>query len=317
MNWFYEAGGKQQGPISEAELDRLVAAGTITPATLVWREGLPDWQPLAMARPAASAGEAVRCASCSRLFPASEVIMIGSRWICSECKPAVLQGLQQGSDLPLVGEEDRTGPSWERRETLGFFPAIWETIVEVLIKPVETFATMKREGGINSPLLYAVLMGTVGGLANILYQFASRMVLPRQQYPPELAPYMQMIETPIALLVGAVLLPIFVTLYTFVLSGITHLCLMLCGGATRPFETTYRVCCYSYGSSMSLQLIPFCGGAVAWIWGVVCICIGLAKAHEIDTWRAVLAVLLPLFLCCGLGVAMVAAVIAMVGGMAR
>jgi hypothetical protein len=37
------------------------------------------------------------------------------------------------------------------------------------------------------------------------------------------------------------------------------------------------------------------------IWKIVLYCIGLARAHETDTGRAVLAVFLPLIVCCGGG----------------
>ena len=37
-----------------------------------------------------------------------------------------------------------------------------------------------------------------------------------------------------------------------------------------------------------LQLIPVCGGVIAAVWGIVVNCIGLARAHETDTGRAVL-----------------------------
>jgi hypothetical protein len=46
-------------------------------------------------------------------------------------------------------------------------------------------------------------------------------------------------------------------------------------------------------------VIPFCGGLIAGIWKIVLYCIGLARAHETDTGRAVIAVLLPLIICCG------------------
>src|SRR5690606_2423275 len=52
MNWFYESAGQQQGPVPEGKLDELLASGVITPETRVWREGMPDWQPLRLARPA-------------------------------------------------------------------------------------------------------------------------------------------------------------------------------------------------------------------------------------------------------------------------
>jgi hypothetical protein len=53
MNWYYESGGQQQGPVADSELDRLLAEGKITLDTLVWREGLAGWTPLRTARPAA------------------------------------------------------------------------------------------------------------------------------------------------------------------------------------------------------------------------------------------------------------------------
>jgi hypothetical protein len=46
-------------------------------------------------------------------------------------------------------------------------------------------------------------------------------------------------------------------------------------------------------------MIPVCGGLISGVWGLVCSCIGLARAHETDTGRVVIAVLLPLIVCCG------------------
>jgi uncharacterized membrane protein len=50
MTWHYAVGAEQRGPIDDAELDRLVASGEITPDTLVWRAGMAGWQPLREAR---------------------------------------------------------------------------------------------------------------------------------------------------------------------------------------------------------------------------------------------------------------------------
>jgi hypothetical protein len=56
------------------------------------------------------------------------------------------------------------------------------------------------------------------------------------------------------------------------------------------------------GSADPLMVIPFCGGLVAGVWRIVLNCIGLARAHETDTGRAVFAVFLPLIVCCGGGI---------------
>jgi uncharacterized RDD family membrane protein YckC len=50
MNWFYANAGQQLGPVSEAELERLVREGVVREDTLVWRDGLSGWQPYGTAR---------------------------------------------------------------------------------------------------------------------------------------------------------------------------------------------------------------------------------------------------------------------------
>lgn len=54
MTWFYAVGGEQRGPVDDAALDRLIAAGEIGPDTLVWRAGMAEWRPLRDARAAAA-----------------------------------------------------------------------------------------------------------------------------------------------------------------------------------------------------------------------------------------------------------------------
>jgi hypothetical protein len=302
MNWFYESGGKQNGPISEAELESLIRAGTITPRTLVWREGMADWQPLSAARPNLDPNLGT-CASCGQPFPVADLVQIGGRPICSNCKPAVLEDLQQGGSLERLSEGERTGPAWERREEIGIAAAIWNTVQEVLTRPAETFSTMKREGGLLAPLGYVLLVGTVGNAVNAIYQVAMRSVLnTHQQIPPEFPPAfaraMEFVQTPTFYLAMAIAAPIIILLMSFLQAALYHLCLMLCGGANRNFETTFRVVCYSLGSASCLELIPFCGSMIAGIWRLICDCIGLAKAHDTDIWRGVVAMVLSLLVCC-------------------
>lgn len=61
MNWFYVENSQQRGPVQEEELAALVQNGVVKVETLLWREGLPDWQPLSRLRPdlAAAAGSPV------------------------------------------------------------------------------------------------------------------------------------------------------------------------------------------------------------------------------------------------------------------
>jgi hypothetical protein len=116
MNWHYALGGQQQGPIDDAQLDALIAAGTITSETLVWREGMPAWQPLRQARPAAPApfpappitaappgvgpapaANEVRCCECGNSFTRDNVIQYGNSFVCAGCKPVFVQKLREGA----------------------------------------------------------------------------------------------------------------------------------------------------------------------------------------------------------------------------
>ena len=44
MTWYYADAGRQVGPVEEAALDDLVRAGVVRDDTLVWRDGMPNWQ---------------------------------------------------------------------------------------------------------------------------------------------------------------------------------------------------------------------------------------------------------------------------------
>ena len=51
MNWFYVDAGQQAGPVPDEQLDEFVRTGKVRRDTLVWREGMPNWQPYSQARP--------------------------------------------------------------------------------------------------------------------------------------------------------------------------------------------------------------------------------------------------------------------------
>ena len=108
MNWYYALEGQQVGPVTDAELQNLISAGTIKKDTLVWHEGMPAWQaygrvgsPTASGAPGSKeqAGE-MACSQCGRAFPAADLIRHGELRICAECKPVFLQRLKEGAALP-------------------------------------------------------------------------------------------------------------------------------------------------------------------------------------------------------------------------
>jgi hypothetical protein len=156
---------------------------------------------------------------------------------------------------------------------------------------------MKREGGLADPLLYAIIGGTFGTAFAVIYNLVLRSVTPFGDRHGALAH----LFGGLGWIVLLILAPLFVVIGMFIGSAILHVCLMIVGGARQSFETTFRVMCFVEGSVSPLLVVPFCGGLIAGIWKIVLYCIGLARAHETDTGRAVIAVLLPVIICCGGG----------------
>ena len=293
MSWYYTENNQQRGPVTETEFDNLVKAGKISPATLVWCEGMAAWQPYREVMPP----------------PEGPV-------------PPPLTGQAGQLETASGVAPQRDGPPWEHRGSLGVFHAALETIKSVLFDPAETFARMQREGGIAGPFLYALMLGGIGGYAAIVYYVISHQ-------GPSLASFSSHTGTQAYgnnfnfvaaygtgyVLIGALfLIPVALFLSTFIRAGIIHICLVMLGAATQPFETTYRVVCYSFGSAAIFQLIPMCGGLIAAVWDLVVTCIGLSKTHEISTGKAAAAVLLPVLCCCGCFAAMIVFTVAAAQG---
>jgi hypothetical protein len=256
-------GATSLGEFSEDEVREGLRTGRFTPTDIGWREGMANWQPL------------------------SEFPQLGAT--APTAPPAQVGAVATLQPAP------RGGLPWDERQTKGLFNTFIETLLMVLSTPVAAFTAMKREGGLGEPLLYAIIGGTFGGGFAITYNFALRAFAPFGDRHGALAHVFGGLGWIFLLL----LTPLFVVIGMFVASAILHVCLMIVGGAKQSFETTFRVVCFAEGSVSPLLVIPFCGGLITGIWKVVLYCIGLARAHETDTGRAVIAVLLPVIVCCG------------------
>ena len=44
--WYFGSSAGQSGPVEDHEIRALIQAGTVTPETLVWRDGMKDWTPM-------------------------------------------------------------------------------------------------------------------------------------------------------------------------------------------------------------------------------------------------------------------------------
>lgn len=274
MNYHINRNGEDLGRFTLDEIRQGLSDGKFQPDDLAWRTGMDSWESLRELKD---------------LYEGNAI------------QPG--EGISTGSS---ANTGERTGPPWEDKESGGFFSRTWETTKGALFNPNEFFKTMRREDGIGQPLLFTVIMGTAFGIIGMIltlpFNLAGSM-MPPAGMEGEQAFTNAALGTSATLfqfIITAVLLPVFIAIGAFIMSGLQHLCLMLCGGANRPFETTFRTYCYSSGSAQLFNVIPICGGIIAFFWSLVVNIIGLGETHETDTWKGAMGVLLPYLVCCGL-----------------
>ena len=114
MDWYYADGKRKVGPISKEEIRSLVQAKKINSKTLVWRQGMKDWEELGkiakqkqssaqQLQETAATGQAV-CSECGRTFPEEELISFENAKVCAGCKPVFVQKIKEGVSIAGIME---------------------------------------------------------------------------------------------------------------------------------------------------------------------------------------------------------------------
>ena len=265
--------GATLGVFEEEKVREGLRTGEFIGTDLGWMEGMPTWRPL-------SELESFRVAAPPPPQAAA---------------PQPGAAAQSVVPVETPTAPTRTGLPWENRTSGSLVNALVDTVTMVLTKPDQAFALMKREGGLVDPVLYILILGTICGVIAVgfqsLFHSFGLFTGSHNQW-----------DRLMGIGVGwfsIILLPVLIIVTVFIGSALVHLCLMIVGGAKQSFETTLRVVCFAGGSAHVLQIVPICGGVLAGIASLVLNTIGLARAHETDTWRALVAILLPVFVCCG------------------
>jgi uncharacterized RDD family membrane protein YckC len=140
MSWYYADAGRQVGPVEETALDDLVRAGVVRDDTLVWRDGMANWQPHGAVRgpkppapmPAVPiSADSSFCSECGRPFPANQLVALGNASVCAQCKPVYLQRMREGGQA--IGARRYAG-FWIRFVAIiidGVILAVAETIINI------------------------------------------------------------------------------------------------------------------------------------------------------------------------------------------
>ena len=155
-----------------------------------------------------------------------------------------------------------------------------------LVRPIAYFVSWALLGACISQLWSFLLFDSFVGIVRSIAGSQFEKFAPFVQKPGALQ-----------LVLGLVITPLVALIVLFVWSALVHLALTLVGGANRGFAATLRVMCYAQTTQVAV-LIPGLGGFIAFVWRLVLEIVGLSQAHKTDGWKAMLAVLLPLLLCC-------------------
>jgi hypothetical protein len=189
---------------------------------------------------------------------------------------------------------------WEERDRLGIIEALVQTIRLLVTDPIEAYGRLRQDGDITSPILFGVILGWISLLFsqvwNLVFGSAFRSLFGNLQ-GFEGAFRDPGIGGAVAVLV---LGPILFLVGLFIGAGILHLCLMMVGALDKTptgFEGTLKVLAYAQVTGLA-AVVPLLGGLVAMVWSLVLQVLGFATVHRTTQGRALVAVLIPLFVCC-------------------
>lgn len=105
MQWYYEENGVQVGPFTERQFEDCVTMGKVRSDTLVWRDGMAEWQPYSTflggaatpaAVPPSVVTRALNCSQCGRAFMPEDMIRHQNLWVCASCKNVFFQRVKEG-----------------------------------------------------------------------------------------------------------------------------------------------------------------------------------------------------------------------------
>ncbi len=239
-----------------------------------------------------------KCPQCGGDFEAEAE----GRYHCPHCDNTIAIHLHVHGKIP-----------WETWRERGRLAAFIETWKQVMINPIAFFRRVPPTGNFILPLYYGIICQSIAIILIWAYQAGFHSVPVIVDYMVAFGgfgPWTMTFGWPTMLILIMVLIvvaPVFAVIGLCFQTLVYHICLKIFGGANKGFEATWRAVCYS-SSSQVLGIVPVVGSVVAGVWGLVLNVIGLKEVHKTTYARTILAVLLPLLICCGVVILIVAVI---------
>ena len=155
---------------------------------------------------------------------------------------------------------------WQRRQEIGFFKSLWETIKQVLFKPRDFFENLEIQDGYSEPFYFYLAIAIPVLLITVAYGmlFGKGIRLPQT-------------------LLALVLVPLLIFISTLLM----HLAVMIFRGKG-GLRGTFNVLAYSSAARI-FDIIPFAGVFISFIWGLIIAVIGYKRVHKFSTPKAFFA----------------------------
>jgi hypothetical protein len=190
-------------------------------------------------------------------------------------------GTERSGGSPQGGGGPSSGPSrsaaaaeFDYQDPIQSFIA---TVQAVVLRPVDFFRGILRQGDFINPLIFAIICYEVAAILGGLLRLVG-IGATNQGFG--------------GFIVSIILAPIFAAIGLFIGAGILHLLVMLIVGSRNSgFEATFRVGAYAAVTSL-VSWIPFIGGILA-LYGIYLGIVGIREMHNTTTGKAALVVLIP------------------------
>lgn len=195
-------------------------------------------------------------------------------------------------DTPITENAQASGYEvpWETLEKSGFFPGFIETVKRAMLAPSAFFYKMPLKG-FTMPLAFFLLISVIQALATFIWNMAGIFPTAAQHDASGLGMGMMGLGS----FFIVIIYPLFMGIWLFIASGITHLFLTLFQAGKSGFEGTFRAT--AYGSApMVLGLLPFLGPLVGAAWSLGVTIIGYKQIHETSFLKVIVAMITPLII---------------------
>jgi hypothetical protein len=183
---------------------------------------------------------------------------------------------------------ERTFP-WPPAEGEPLTAALGQTWRGAALEPRTFYAAVPERASLGPTLVYYLIIGIAAAGASLFWSLLGVGV------QGERDAVLGQSEFAVHPVVEFLLSPVLLILSLFLAAAVTHVLLKLFGGANRDFAFTTRILAFAYSPAL-LEVVPFVGVVLGFLWTVVVAIIGLREGHRTTTARAAAAVLIPVII---------------------